>query len=70
MRAEIQKLSDQLELGKVRGYSKNEYRNYHFVDDALVSERDSVHRLWANVLYPSVVFSEPSSARNKANGRC
>lgn len=70
MRAEIENISDRLELTKIRGYSKNKYTNYHFINDSLGGEPDSVHRLWANVLYPSVVFSEPSSDVNKRLGRC
>ena len=63
-------LSDQLELEKIRGYSKNHYINYRHVNDSLVSEKDSVHRLWANTLYPSIVFSQPNSDMNQKNGKC
>lgn len=66
----MQNISDQLELQKIRGYSKNRYVNYRFVEGSDGNESDSVHRFWANTLYPSMVFSEPNSEVNKKNKRC
>lgn len=70
MRQEVLTISGELGLQKIRGYSKNRYVNYRFVEGSDGNESDSVHRFWANTLYPSMVFSEPNSEVNKKNKRC